>query len=264
MATNNNFNDFGSSMIENRPTMVQLDAEEMTRNEWKKYLRICDEVASTAYDYMANPAEDNFPAFRTAMHALYAFVGADTRILAIDGYSVRFIPAVVPYKVVKSEQYKTAEKNIRLWKKGVEWVLEVSGVNPENPEDIIFDGYTSAADLTSRFFTAEHQDEWNQIIPLWKKYREEGNPMRVRDLDLILAAKVEVRDDLGKEKWHCYKDFKNPMESSTHKKLTHIPASIRKNIEDTMADILSARTLMTTAQLEKEHKQIKGGRKSGK
>lgn len=261
MTTHTNYNDFGATFIENRPTMESMDLDNLTRAERKDYRSIIDAVASTAYDYMANPTVDGFPAFRNAMHRLYAFVGADTRILAIDGYSVRFIPAVVPYKVVKSTQYKQAEKNIRLWKKATEWVLDVSGVNAENPEAIIFEGFTNAADLSARFFNSDYQDEWNQIIPLWKKYREEGNPMRIRDLDLILKAKEQVRDDLAKEPWHYYKDFKNPMQSSTGKKLAHAPESIRKNIEDTMADILTARTMMTTAQLEKEHKQIKGGRK---
>lgn len=261
MATHTNYNEFGAMFIENRPTMTQLDAEEMSRKEWAKYLRICDDVASTAYDYMANPTEDGFPAFRNAVHALYAFVGADTRILSIDGYSVRFIPAVAPYKVVKSAQYKIAEKNIRLWKKAMEWAISVSKVDSENADAILFPNATDVHDFSAKYYNSEYQDEYNAMVVAWKPYHDDGEPMRVHHLTAILTAKEQVRDDLAKEPWHLYKDFKNPMQSTGGKKLTHIPASIRKNIEDTMADILSARTMMTTAQLEKEHKQIKAGRK---
>lgn len=260
MATTTNYNDFGASMIENRPTMDVLDMDNMTRNERKLYRAIIDEVASTAYDYMADPAVDGFPAFRNAIHKLYAFVGTDTRILAIEGYSVRFIPAVVPYKVVKSQQFKTAEKNIRLFKKCMEWACEVSKVNPEAPDAVLFGGITDTKDM-GKFFSAEYQDEYNAVLPVCRKAMESGKKLTVSDLNANLKTLEKTRDDLAAQKWHYYKDWKNPMQSTSGKKLAHAPESIRKNIEDTMADILTARTLMTTAQLDKEHKQIKGGRK---
>lgn len=249
--------------IENRATMDTLDMDNLTRNERKQYRAIIDEVASTAYDYMANPAVDGFPAFRNAIHKLYAFVGTDTRILAIEGYSVRFIPAVVPYKVVKSQQFKTAEKNIRLFKKCMEWACEVSKVNPENPDAVLFSGVTNPKDM-GQFFSADYQDEYNAVLPVCRMAMESGKTVTVSALNSHLKSLEGIRDDLASQKWHFYKDWKNPMQSTSGKKLAHAPESVRKNIEDTMADILTARTLMTTAQLEKEHKQIKGGRKSNK
>lgn len=260
MATSINFNEFGATFIENRPTMDCLDMDTLTRAERKQYRSIIDEVASTAYDYMADPSVDGFPAFRNAMHRLYAFVGADTRILAIDGYSVRFIPAVVPYKVVKSKQFKDAEKAIRLFKKTMEWACTTSNADTENPDAILFDGITDTRDM-SKFFTAEYQDEYNAVLPLCRIAMQSGKTLTVSALNAHLKTLTDARDTLASQKWHYYKDWKNPMQSTSGKKLTHAPESIRKNIEDTMADILSARTLMTTAQLEKEHKQIKGGRK---
>lgn len=264
MATNIKFNDFGSMMAENRPTMLQLDSEEMTRNEWKKYLKITDEIARTAYAYMAQGNGENFPAFRSAIHALYEFVGSDTRILAIDGYSVRFTSAVVPFKVVKSKDYKTAEKAIRNFKRAMEWACIVSNANSENPNARIFPDASTTAELEANYFHAETQDYYNAVVALFKKAVEEGRTFQVSDLNARLEALEAVRTDLAAQPWNCYKDFKNPMLSVGGKELKHAPASIRKNIEDTLADILTQRALMTEDQLEKEEAQIKGGKKTNK
>lgn len=270
MATNNKYNDFGKMMIENRPTMEQFNPDmvtegDMTKTEWKNYLAVCDDVASTAYDYMANPSNPNgWSDFRNAMHKLYAFVGCDTRILAIDGYSVRFIPACVPFKVVKSERYKNAEKAIRAAKKGMAWAVEITNTNPENPDAIIFPASASASDLSAKYYTADTQNEWNAVIPVWRKCHDNGEDLTVGKLTANINSLSETLTELGKEDWQCYRDFKNPMQSTSGKKLTHLPASIRKAIEDTMADILTARAMMTTAQLEKEHAQINGGRRASK
>lgn len=266
MATKINYNDFGAEMVDNRPILAnQLDSEEMTRNEWKKYLSICDKVATTAYAYMAEPEKDGFPAFRSAMHELYAFVGADTRILAIDGYSVRFIPAVVPYKVVKSKAYKDAEKDVRVFKRAIEWACIVSEVSPENPEAVLFPKATNTDELSARYFHKDTQDYYNLCVKFFKSAMASNHDLQVKELSAELARLESVRDELGQQKWNCYKDFKDPMLSANGKtKLKHVPASIRKNIEDTMADILTARSLMTTAQLDKEEAQIKGGKKQEK
>lgn len=268
--TNNKYNQFGEMMVENRPTMTQFTPDmvtegDMTKTEWKQYLNICDGVASTAYDYMADPTNpDGWNNFRNAMHKLYAFVGCDTRILAIDGYSVRFIPAVVPFKVVKSERYKNAEKAVRAAKRGMAWAIEATNANPDNPDAIIFHANAVASDLSARYFTAEVQNEWNAVIPVWRKLHDNGEDLTVGKLSENLDGLTKALEELGKEDWQCYRDFKNPMQSATGKKLTHVPTSIRKAIEDTMADILTARSMMTTAQLEKEHAQINGGRRAAK
>ena len=110
MATKTNYNDFGAMMVENRPMAeIRLDSEEMTRNEWKRYLGICDNIAKTGYQYLMSHVEEDFFTFRGAIHALYTFVGYDTRILAIDSYVLRFTTAVVQIKTVKSDAYKKAE-----------------------------------------------------------------------------------------------------------------------------------------------------------
>lgn len=270
MATNNKYNLFGEKMVENRPTMNQFTPDmvtegDMTKSEWKQYLSVCDGVASTAYDYMADPnATEAWNNFRNAMHKLYTFVGCDTRILAIDGYSVRFIPAVVPFKVVKSQRYKDAEKAVRMAKKGMAWAIEVTGVDADNPNAVIFSAGAVASDLSARYYNADVQNEWNAVIPVWRKLHDNGEALTVGKLSAHIEALEATVKAIGEEPWQCYRDFKNPMQSTTGKKLAHVPASIRKGIEDTMADILTARSMMTTAQLEKEHAQINGGRRAAK
>jgi hypothetical protein len=198
------------------------------------------------------------------MHSLFAFVGADTRILAIDGYSVRFIPAVVPYKVVKSKEFKQAEKDIRTFKQAFEWACEVSQANPESADAILFPGANTSETLSKTYYNTDVQDMYNYCAKFVMGALAENRYLTVQDMLNEQARLTAIKDNLASQKWHYYKDFKNPMVSTGGKVLKHIPASIRKNIEDTMADILTARTLMTVDQLEKEEAQIKGGKKQQK
>ena len=260
-----NYNGFGTEMIENRPTMNQLDLDEMTRDERKNYLHICDEVARTAFAYVASNNPDNFPAFRSALHELFTFVGTDTRILSLDAYSVRFIPAVVLLKVKKSDEYKKAEKTLRMFKKAIGWACEVSEADPENPESVLFPKVATFDGLEQFYFNAGIQDYYNLIVPFFKSAMTEKHDLRLSTLLEEKARLEKVLEGLAAQPWHYYKDFKDPMMATNgKKKLNHVPASIRKNIEDTMADMLSARELMTADQLDKEEAQIKGGRKQAK
>lgn len=261
MATKTTYNEFGSDMIDNRATMNQLDSEEMTRNEWRKYLSICDEVARAAFAYIAKPENDNFAEFRSALHALYGFVGADTKIVSIDGYVVRFIPAVVPYKVVKSKEYKNAEKAIRKFKNAIAWACMVSDANREDPDAKLFPEAASMEDMVEKYFDADDQEHYNLCVPFVKAALEAKNALELKVLTAELERLEAFKDDLGKKPWQCYKDFKDPMTSAGGKAVKHIPASLRKNIEDAMADVLISRNLMTIEQLEKEEAQIVGGKK---
>lgn len=257
------YNEFGIEMVENRPTMNQLDLDEMTREERKSYMHICDEVARTAFAYVASNNPDNFPAFRSALHGLFTFVGTDTRILSLDAYSVRFIPAVVPLKVNKSNDYKRAEKALRTFKRAIGWACAVSEADPESPESIIFPKAADLVGLETHYFTSEVQDYYNALVPFFKA--SDGHGLQLSTLLEEKARLEKVVEDLAAQPWHYYKDFKDPMLSSNgKKKLNHVPDSIRKNIEDVMADMLSARELMTADQLDKEEAQIKGGRKQAK
>lgn len=260
MATSTKYNDFGGMVIENRPTMTGLDFESsaMTRKEWINYLSICDQLATTCYNYLADGTSDRFPAFRTALHSLFSFMGMDTRILALDAYTVRFIPAIVAYKVVKSQAYKDAEKAVRGIKKAMEWAISVSEVSADQPDAVLFPKAENGENFASNYFDKDEQDNYNTCVKLWNA---NGKHLTVADMTAEQTRLEGVVEDLGAEKWNCYKDYKNPMLSSTGKMLKHCPASIRKNIEDALADLLTARNLMTIDQLDKEEKQIKGGRK---
>lgn len=259
MATKTNYNDFGAMMVENRPTMTQLDIDEMSRNEWKKYLGICDNVAKTAFEYMNN-GEDSFNNFRSAVHALYTFIGYDTRILSIDGYTVRFIPAVCPYKVVKSKEYRNAEKAIRIFKKAREWACIVSGLDTYDPNAALFPNACHMQEFAGKYYDSEVEDFYNAVVDVVKRVYAENRDVMVSDMDAELERLEGIKAELGNKPWHCYKDFKNPMLSAHGKALKHAPMSIRKAIEDTMADILAARSLMTVAQLDMEEAQIAGGK----
>ena len=261
---NNNYNEFGIEMVENRPTMAQLDLDTMTRAERTQYLTICDEVARTAYNYLASNNPDNFPAFRNAIHALLTFVGSETRFLSIDSYTVRFLPAVVPYKVRKSDEYKKAEKALRIFRKAMAWACAVSEADPENPDSVIFPKAADLVGLETYYFTSEVQDYYNALVPFFKASVAENH-----DLQLSTLRKEETRlqaivDNLGAQPWQCWKDFENPIRHGKDGKAKHIADKLRKNLEDTVADLLTARELMTEAQIAKEDAQIKGGKKQVK
>lgn len=254
------YNTFGSEMIENRLTQSMLDLDLLTTFERKNYISICDEIATAAFALMSSNDPNNFPAFRTALHRLFTFVETETRILSLDAYSLRFIPAVVPYKTVKSKEYRDAEKTIRVFRQAIEWACEVSGVDPSNAEGELFPKAKNIAQLQSEYYTADVQDSYNAIVGLFVA----NNALKVSDLNARLKTLEDARDELGKKPGNFYKDFKDPMKSSTGKRLAHAPMSVRKGIEDAMADLLSQRSLMTTEQLDKEEAQIVGGKKQAK
>ncbi len=254
------FNAFGIEMIENRLTKSTLDLDLLTSYERKNYISICDEIADTAYTLMSSNNQDSFPAFRSALHKLFTFVETETRILSLDAYSLRFIPAVVPYKTVKSKAYKDAEKTIRVFKNAIAWACDVSSVDVEDKSAQLFTKAKDAAQFQTEYYSADVQDSYNAIIGLFAA----NNTLTVGDLSAHLQTLEDARDDLAAIPGNFYNDFKDPMKSSTGKRLAHAPESIRKGIEDAMADLLSQRELMTSAQLEKEEAQIVGGKKQAR
>lgn len=254
------YNSFGTEMIENRLTQSMLDLDMLTTMERKNYISICDEIATTAFALMSSNNQDNFPAFRSALHKLFTFVETETRILSLDAYSLRFIPAVVPYKAVKSKEYRDAEKAIRVFKNAIEWACEVSDVDPSNAEGELFPNAKDTAQLQANYYSADVQDNYNAIVGLFAA----NNALKVSDLNAHLKTLEDARDELGKKPGNFYKDFKDPMKSSTGKRLPHAPQSVRKGIEDAMADLLSQREIMTSEQLDKEEAQIVGGKKQAK
>lgn len=254
-------NEFGIMMMENRPIMDSLDLDLLTRDERTNYLTICDNIARTAFAYISNNDPENFPAFRSALHALFTFVGAETRILSLDAYSLRFIPATVQIRVNKSKEYKQTEKNIYAFKKAMKWAYSVSETDGENDDAVIFPKAVDIASAQALYYNAEVEDLYNAIIRL---FTANECTLTVADLKAHLTHLEAIRDELGEKPWQCYKDYKNPMKSVGGKELRHIPESIRKNIEDAMAELLEQRELMTEEQLAKEDAQIAGGKKQSK
>ena len=254
------YNTFGTEMIENRLTKSTLDLDLFTSYERKAYISICDEIADTAYTLMASNNNEHFPAFRSALHKLFSFVEAETRILSLDAYSLRFIPAVVPYKTFKSKAYKDAEKAIRVFKNAIAWACEVSNADVDNDESALFPNAHDGATFQTEYYSADVQDSYNAIVGLFVA----NNALTVADLKAHLSTLEEARNNLAAIPGNFYNDFKDPMKSSTGKRLAHAPESVRKGIEDAMADLLAQRELMTIAQLDKEEAQIKGGKKAAK
>lgn len=255
------YNEFASTMLDNRQVMSQLEADEMTRNEWKKYLKICDTIATEAYAYING---GDFEPFRSSIHALFSFVETDTNILGIDGYSVRFLPAIVAYKQVKSKVYKEAEKKVRLCKKAIEWARIESKVDGDDPEAVLFPAIVSMEDYEKMYFYKDIQEYYNALVPVVKSCVEEGVDVQLKHVTEHLEKLEAERDALAQIPGNFYKDFKDPMKSPQGKALKHAPMSIRKGIEDTLADILTARSMMTEEQIAKEEAQIKGGKKEVK
>ena len=261
--THTNYNDFGEMVVENRPfadSQITLDDSGMTRAEWKNYLDIMDEVVATCYNYMAFPKDDLFSQFRNAVHRLYTFFGIDTRILAIDGYVLRLCPASITMSTVKSDSLKDAERAVRKFKSAMDWAMELNNADPTNDEFVLFpNGMTDHYD-------SEIQDKYNLIVKLWTACNKEGKPLTVSVLKSRLAELNKDVSDIESKPWQKYVTHKCdlPLDKTTHKAkigTKHVTAKTRKKIEDCIADILTQRSMMTPELLEKEHKQIKGGRK---
>ena len=265
MATHINYNEFGELMINYRPLATeQLDKEEFTKSEWANYLSICGDVATTAYKFLSPAESGTFDELRSALHRLFTFVGCDTRILSLDAYCCRFF-TVVPYKVIKSPKYRDAEKEERTFKKAVEWACSVSDADINNPDAVLFPKAVDAVSMQTEYYSADTQKYYNAIIKFFIACMEhEHNTLTLKVLKDELERLQEVKKAIGKEAWQCYNDYKNPMKNSKGQDIKYASDSVRKSIEDAMADLLGARNNMTEEQRDKEEAQIKGGRKQAK
>ena len=258
MATKTTFNAIASITIENRDFSYALTKDDMSKNEWDKYLSICNKVAKTCYKYLSG--KGTFEDYRGAIHSLFVFMGMDTRILALDSYVVS-MNRTVPYVWQKSDAYKTACSNITKFKRAKNWAIEVSEVDEEQEDAILFPKAESVEGMVANYFDKETQDHYNLCIGLFKSALANGQKLTVKDVKDELARLEEVKDELARTPKQYYKDYKDPMKTGKDKVLKNVPSEIRKNIEDALADILSGRMTLTNDQLEKEEKQIKGGRK---
>lgn len=257
---NMQYNEFASQMMENRPVMAQLEADEMSKKDWKKYLEICDGIATTAYKHTQT---GNFAPFRSAVHALLTFLEMDTKLLGIDSYTTMFLPSVVPYVTIRSDAYKKAVKNITTFKKAMKWACEVSKVEDPNEDTTLFSDCTTREDYETLHFpkdNQEQQDYYNALVGIVKNTLADHEPVKYGALQTHLAALEAIRDKLAEEPKNYYKDYKNPMKSTSGKPLKHAPASIRKGIENTIADIINIRSMMSPEQEEKEQAQIQAGK----
>lgn len=258
MATKTNFNAIAGITIENRDFSFSLTKDDMSKNEWASYQTICDKVAKSAYKYLTG--KGSFEDYRAAIHGLFTFMGMDTRILALDHYVVAMNRAI-PYTVIKSDTFKDACAAITKFRKAKNWAIEVSEANEDDDSAILFPKAAKAADMVTHYFNEEDQKEYNAIIALVKAALDAGRKLTVKDVKDELDRLQEVKDTLTKTAKQYYKDYKDPLKTGKDKVLKHVTADTRKNIEDALADILTNRMAYTAEQLEKEEKQIKGGRK---
>lgn len=261
--THTNYNDFGEMVVESRPyagSQITLDDSGMTRAEWQKYLGIMDEVVATCYNYMAFPGENLFPAFRNSLHRLYTFFGIDTRILSIDSYAIRLTVAAVTMRTMKSDALKKAEKERNAFDSAMKWAMEINGVTLSDDSAVLFPNGMES------HYNSEIQDKYNLIIKHWTAQHKENLALTVAVLKSHLATLNKAVSDIEALPWQKYRTIKCdlPLDKTTGRAVIgkkHASAQTRKNIEDNIADMLTQRSLMTPEQLEKEHKQIKGGRK---
>lgn len=253
-----NYNEFAQLCIDNRDFSFSLTNEDMTRKEWDKYRDICDNVAKSGYKFLSG--KGTFEDYRAAIHALFSFMGIETRILALDGNVMQF-NRCIPYIWVKSKEYKEADSAVRKFKRAMKWALEVSGVEEEQDSAAMFPKADSVKGMEEHYFTAEDQDNYNACIALFKTALGEDRDLTVKDMKLHLDGLEEKKTALVKTPRQYFKDYKNPLKSGTGKDLRHVSIEVRKCIEDALADMLTNRMTMTQAMVDKENAQIKGGRK---
>lgn len=253
------YNDFAQLCIDNRDFSFSLSLEngDMTRKEWDKYRDICDNVAKSGYKFLSG--KGTFEDYRAAIHALFSFMGIQTRILALDGNVLQFNRAI-PYIWVKSKEYKDADSAVRKFKRAMKWACEKSGVEEDNDSGVLFPKADSVKGMEEHYFTAEEQDNYNLCIGLFKAALAEDRDLTVKDMAVHLDGLEETRLNLKKTPKQFYKDYKNPLKSGTGKDLRHVSVDVRKCIEDALADMLTNRMTMTQAMVDKENAQIKGGR----
>lgn len=256
-----NYNEYAATMLENRPFMAQLDADEMSKKDWKKYLDIIDNVARTAYNHTQ---KGDFAPFRSAVHALYTFLEMDTKILGIDSYTTIFLVGAVPYNTKRSKAYKAAEKAISTFKKAMKWAREQSKVEDPAPNSVIFPNATTLEEYEAHYFDKnddDNQDYYNAMLPKVKAALAINEPLHWSALEEHLESLEEAKSELAKLPKNYWKDYQNPLKNKEGTKdLKHVPASIRKNIENTVADVITIRSLMTEDQIEKEQAQIQAGK----
>ena len=114
-------NMYFDTIVDNRRTVYQLDADDMGNTAWKQYRQLCDNLAKAAWNSLRHKdTEDNLVGMSLA--GLFAFFELDLK--AVPEYQNRILLACVDYKRIRSQEMKDARKALSAAKEAYKKALE--------------------------------------------------------------------------------------------------------------------------------------------
>lgn len=253
-----NNNTFASIIIDNRfIANAQLNADDLgTLSAWEEYRKVCDVLAISAWNSLHS--KDNGQIMGAALAGLFDFFGVDAK--ATVPMQKRFTLACVQVKREQSVAMKKARKALAEAKKTQQKGTIIS-VKEWSETDLLnkiswTNMLKGATD--NRLSEEELADLKAKVEALDAKYEPKEVEVAPEILqDAVDKAQAEV-DRLASEPMNVWYN-KVPMLTSDRK---HASPKCRKLIEDTIADIIAERELMTAEELQAEALTLKAERKA--
>ena len=114
-------NTYFDTIVDNRRTVYQLDADDMGATAWKQYRQLCDNLAKAAWNSLRKKEnEDNVVGMSLA--GLFAFFDLDLK--AMPEFQNRILLACIDYKRIRSDEMKDARKALTEAKKALAEAIE--------------------------------------------------------------------------------------------------------------------------------------------
>lgn len=237
--TTTGINEYAETIIENRwMSTAQLSADDMGPTTWKQYRNLCDRIAIASWRSLHKNTDSN--AIGLELTALLAFFGSDAK--ATTSMQKRILLACVSVKKQYSPELKAARKALNEAKKALE------SFDPNAP--LVAQEHVSIPVAALAFASGMNADKAMETATTTSPTLE-GLKNAVDNAQ----AKVDELRAMPKHEWYD----KVPMLDASK---NHASTKCRKLIEDTIADILTERSLMTIEELQVEAAELKAARKA--
>ena len=191
-------NTYFETITENRRTVYQLTADDVTSKAWKQYRQLCDNIAKAAWDTMNGKAKDD-NIVGISLAGLFAFFELD--IKALPAYQRRILVSCVDKKRQRSDEMKEAYKAKAKAKKALDEALES---DDENVDITALQTAFEAAKEEILRLKAIPGNEWFDPIPMLdkdKKHATQQCRKYIEDAicDFVTEREFMTADQLAEE-----------------------------------------------------------------
>lgn len=139
-------NMYFDSIVENRRTVYQLTADDMSASSWKQYRQLCDNLAKAAWNSLRKKSNDD-NIVGLSLSGLFAFFDLDLK--AMPEYQNRILLACIDYKRYRSEEMKEARKALTKAKSALADAIEAKEEDTDALKSAVDDAEAEVARLKS-------------------------------------------------------------------------------------------------------------------